>query len=49
MTFDTPIIADTVQRWSLRIRGDGEMALTDWDRDKYWAGEFTIPLEQTLK
>jgi len=36
-------------RWHLRVRGDGEAALTEWDRDKYWAGEFTIPLEETLK
>ena len=36
-------------RWTIRIRGDGEMALRDWDRDKYWAGEFTVPLCAVLK
>ncbi len=32
------------KRWQMRVRGDGEAALTDWDRDKYWAGEFAVPL-----
>lgn len=38
-----------LSRWTVRIRGDGEMALRDWDRDKYWAGEFTVPLRDVLK
>jgi len=39
---------DAADHWSLRVRGDGEMALTDWDRDQYWAGEFTLPLSEVL-
>ena len=40
---------EELSRWTLRIRGDGEMALRDWDRDKYWAGEFTVPLSDVLE
>jgi hypothetical protein len=40
--------AGAAEHWTLRVRGDGEMALTDWDRDQYWAGEFTLPLSDVL-
>jgi hypothetical protein len=39
---------DAADHWTIRVRGDGEMALTDWDRDQYWAGEFTLPLSDVL-
>lgn len=35
--------------WTIRIRGDGEMALRDFTATKYWAGEFTLPLKDVLK
>ena len=40
---------DSQDRWTVRVRGDAEMALRDWNRDKYWAGEFTLPLDQVLR
>lgn len=39
-----PTSGDSWNAWSIRIRGDGRAALADWHRDKYWAGEFTVPL-----
>ena len=39
---------DELRHWQIRVRGDGEMALTDWAYDKYWAGEFTVPLEDII-
>ncbi len=35
--------------WSVVIRGNPEMALRDWDRPCYWAGEFTVPLAEVLQ
>jgi hypothetical protein len=35
--------------WTVRVRGDGEMALRDFSATKYWAGEFTLPLKDVLK
>ncbi len=34
--------------WTVRFRGDGEMALRDDDGGRYWAGEFTLPLSALL-
>lgn len=31
-----------LEDWRLRIQTDPELALRDWDRPEYWAGEFTI-------
>ncbi|MBN2448137.1 MAG: hypothetical protein JXO22_15515 [Phycisphaerae bacterium] len=39
---------EAVKHWQIRVRGDGEMALTDWAYDKYWSGEFTVPLEEII-
>ncbi|HEY3242883.1 MAG TPA: hypothetical protein VGM03_05975 [Phycisphaerae bacterium] len=38
--------AGELARWTVRVRGNDRMALTDWDHDTYWAGEFMIPLAQ---
>lgn len=35
--------------WTLRIRGDAEMALRDWDRSEYWDGQIELtPSEVTI-
>lgn len=36
-------------RYTVRVRGDGEMALRDFEGTKYWAGEFTAPLSELLR
>lgn len=41
-------LTSQVDRWQIRLRGDGELALRDWDRDQYWAGTLTIALRSTL-
>jgi hypothetical protein len=41
--------AETVSQWSLRVRGDPESALYDWDMPRYWAGEFTVPLAEVIE
>ena len=35
-------------RWTVRIRGDGELALQDFDATSYWAGDITFPLRQSV-
>jgi hypothetical protein len=40
---------DRQGRWTLRVYGDAEMALRDWDKTKYWDGEFTVPLSEIVK
>ncbi len=30
--------------WTVRVRGVGRLALTAWDCDEYWAGEYVLPL-----
>ena len=30
--------------WSVRISGDGELALRDFDRNSYWSGTIVVPL-----
>ncbi|MGH7132095.1 MAG: hypothetical protein ACREJO_09140 [Phycisphaerales bacterium] len=39
----------TNPRYTVRVRGDGEMALRDFDGSKYWAGEFTMPLSELIR
>lgn len=36
-------------RYTVRVRGDGEMALRDFDGTSYWAGEFTMPLSELIR
>jgi hypothetical protein len=35
--------------YSLRVRGNAEMALRDWDKPSYWSGEFIVPLADVIK
>jgi hypothetical protein len=44
---DLPTSA-TADHWMFRIRGDGEVALRDWNRSKYWVGEFVLPFALVL-
>lgn len=36
-------------RWTVRVRGDADVSLTDLKRAKYWAGEYTVPLRDFLR
>ena len=38
-----------MKRWSMRIRGVDRMAWADWSYDKYWDGEFTVPLSRVYR
>lgn len=40
---------DAAQLWRVRLRGDGELALRDWDKPKFWAGELTFALSEVLR
>lgn len=33
----------------VHVRGNPEMALRDWDRNKCWVGEFSVPLQDLIK
>jgi hypothetical protein len=35
-------------RWSIRIRGDAEASVREFDCDRYWSGTFSVPLEKAL-
>ncbi|MGD9689098.1 MAG: hypothetical protein AB7K52_00905 [Phycisphaerales bacterium] len=35
--------------WTVRIRGDGELSLRDFAAERYWAGEFVLPLSDVKK
>ncbi|MBL8757862.1 MAG: hypothetical protein JNK35_05475 [Phycisphaerae bacterium] len=39
----------TDPRWRVRVRGDGALALCVFGCDRYWAGEFTLPLGAVKK
>jgi hypothetical protein len=32
----------------VRVCGDGHAALFNWDYEKYWAGEFEVPMTEIL-
>jgi hypothetical protein len=34
--------------WALRVRGDAKASLREFDRERYWAGEFEIPLAEAF-
>ena len=34
--------------WTVRIRGNPDLALRDWDHNSYWAGEFTVPFADVV-
>lgn len=36
-------------QWSVVVSGDGEMALRQFDREKYWAGSFTLPFSKVQR
>lgn len=36
------------KRWKIRVRGDGVASLRDWDRDRYWAGEMSFPMDSVI-
>jgi len=40
---------DELERWRVRVRGDAGQCLTDFSRDKYWAGEYEVPLRSILQ
>ncbi|MCW5777241.1 MAG: hypothetical protein KIS87_12455, partial [Phycisphaeraceae bacterium] len=44
----TGIDADP-SRWSVRIRGDATESLRWVDCDRYWAGEFSVPMERVME
>lgn len=41
--------AAEMDRWTVRVRGDVEAALTDLRRTRYWAGDYTVPLTDLLR
>lgn len=40
---------ENMKHWSLRVKGVDRMAWTDWSYDRYWDGEFTMPLASVYK
>lgn len=38
-----------IERWKLRIRGDTVQSLIDFDRTRYWAGTYEVPLADALR
>ncbi len=46
---DGPTISEDPSRWSVRIRGDANASLRWVDCDRYWAGEFIVPMDKLLK
>jgi hypothetical protein len=34
--------------WSVHLRGTPRLGLVAWDKDSYWAGELTIPLDEIM-
>jgi hypothetical protein len=41
-------VAGSSKGWTCRIAGDGEMALRDLGRERYWSGEYSVPLADVV-
>lgn len=40
---------ESLRRWSIRVRGDPILSLTDFDAVQYWEGSVEVPLVQLVK
>jgi hypothetical protein len=40
--------ASDLARWTVTVRGSAEVALRDLTRDRYWRGEWTVPVDQFM-
>lgn len=36
-------------RWKVRVVGDGPLSLSAWDCERYWAGEYTLSLDEVVR
>ena len=48
ITFRRCVPFEELDHWAVRLRGDAEAALTDWDADEYWPGEIVVPLTHEM-
>ena len=42
------LVGTELERWQVRVRGDWKDALAIWEADRWWKGEFTVPLSEIM-